>query len=196
MALIDDPSLLDRILRTFRIKGKIDPFELSDTAVPVFDIGLLTGLGADPTVVTTLADSQGVRVGTVSSQTYVPTEPIPLNDQDVTNSGPTVNPAAAAVIVDSGGLGTFGLKKVSGVITWSATKIDFQVEWRNGANSATVALWSFLVGDTGGHSLQFGPWLLNFATDERVRIVTASGGTGTADATIVVTANVLPSAAS
>ncbi len=182
-ALIVDPALQAAVIRQFNLRGALSPFELTEKVVPIFDIGQL--VGAAPTVVTTLVGSQGIRVGTANAGVYLPVGGIRRNDGDITNSGATVNPAAAAVIVDTGQLAA-GTHFFHAIINWNAAILDFQIEWRNAANAATLALWGFQVG-TGQPSVQFGPHPLNIATNERLRVVTASGGTGTADATVMTT---------
>ncbi len=193
MALIDDPDLLDQILREFRIKGQISPFDLSNIAVPVIDIGLLTGIALSPTVVTTLAGNQGVRVGTGAPNEYLHTGPQGFVVAGFNNRGSTVNPAAGAVISDSGALGP-GLVVFYFVINWDAAILDFQVEWRNAANSANLGTIGFLLG-TGQPSVKFGPITLSLGTNERLRVVTASGGIGTADATVINSGSVTISGA-
>ncbi len=183
-ALIVDPALQASVIRQFNLKGELAPFNLTENVVPIFDIGTLLR-AIDPTVVTTLAGSAGIRVGVFSSSTFLPTGPSPINDGDVTNSGATVNPAAAAVIVDGGAVAAGGNFQVSCLLNWNAAILDFQIEWRNAANSATLATYGFQLG-TGLPHVSWGPFILTMATSERIRIVTASGGTGTADATISI----------
>ncbi len=190
-ARIIDPDLQARVVRQFNLLGPLAPFNLTENVVPIFDIGQL--IGAAPTVITTLAGSQGVRVGTAQSTHYLNVEPTFWSSTDIVNSGAVVNPAAGAVIVDTGQLSA-AFKKFWCVINWNAAILDFQIEWRNAANSATLATIGFQVG-TGQPSVQFGPVIVSPASNERLRVVTASGGTGTADAT-VISNSVVNSAAS
>ncbi len=136
-----------------------------------------------PTVVTTLAGAQGVRVGLVNENNYLSTEGTRYNDTDVINSGAVVNPAAAAVIVDSGQL-PGGSVVFNAWLNWNAAILDFQIEWRNAANSATIATFGFQLG-TGLPHIHWGPFVLQITANERLRVVSASGGTGTADATVM-----------
>ena len=182
-AQIDDPTLLDRILRTFRIKGRIAPFEISETAVPVFDIGNLTGL--DPTVVTTLADSQGVRVGLASVPSAINTTVPRYADTDIVNSGPTVNPGAGAVIADTGQLTSGTTQQFHWILAHSAAlAVDFAVEWRNAANTATLATWAYLLIAGGQTEAMFQPFTLSIALNERLRIITPAAVVGTVNCTI------------
>ncbi len=183
MPLIVDPALQASVIRQFNLRGELAPFNLTENVVPIFDIGTLLR-AIDPTVVTTLAGSQGVRVGVADAQTFLPTSGPRYEDTSVTNSGATVNPAGGAVIVDTGQLNS-GANVFQAIINWNAAILDFQIEWRNAANAATLATFGFQLG-TGQPCVQFGPITLGMATDERLRIVSASGGVGTADATVIV----------
>ncbi len=183
-ALIVDPALQAEVIRQFNLRGELAPFRLTEEVVPIFDIGRLLSL-AVPTVVTTLEGSQGVRIGTTGGTDYLPVGPVQIDDGDVTNSGAVVNPGAAAVLVDPGAVVGSSIRHVEGVINWNTAEIDFQVEWRNAANTATLTLWSYFCG-AGNASVKFGPWFLNIASGERIRVVTAGGGVGTADVTIVI----------
>lgn len=178
--LIDDPDLLSEILREFKVKGAIDPFQISQIALPVFDIGSLSG--ATPTVVTTTAGGSGVRIGTLNSVTSIVVSPQVLANTNVTDSGPVVNPAAAQVIADSGQL-TAAENLVHLTTNNNAAISDFQLEWRNAANTATITQWTFQVG-TGQPNVQFGPMALFMASNERLRLVSGSAVVGTVAATI------------
>ncbi len=182
-ALIVDPALQARVIRQFNLRGELAPFNLTENVVPVFDIGTLTGIALDPRVVTTLAGSQGVRVGTIDAGTYVPTADTVFDDGDVTNRGVTVNPAAGAVISDSGAR-TSGIHVVHAFINWTAAILDFAIEWRNAANDTTIATWPVFVG-TGLPYVHWGPFVFNVVGSERFRVITPTGGTGTADATVM-----------
>ncbi len=180
-ARIIDPELQAAVIRQFNLRGALAPFNLTEDVVPVFDIGSL--LGNLPTVVTTLAGSTGVRMGTPNAVTYMTVEGTRYDDSDSVNSGAVSNPAAAAVIVDTGQLAA-GATILSAIINWNTAILDFQIEWRNAANSANLAVFGLFCG-TGQPSVQWGPWVFQMGLNERLRVVTASGGTGTADATIM-----------
>ncbi len=181
-ALIVDPALQASVIRQFNLKGELAPFNLTENVVPIFDIGrLLTSI--NPTVVTTLLGSQGVRVGTAAGSTYVQTSTPLVNDNNVTDGGFQVNPGAAAVVVDTGALSA-GTREITAYLNGSAL-FDVIVEWRDAANAATLASWSLLVGGAGvGNHVQFGPVNLNFLASERVRIVTGGAVVGTLSSAI------------
>ncbi len=178
--LIVDPALQASVIRQFNLRGELSPFLLTNRVVPTFDIGSLTRT-LDPTVVTTLLGQQGVRIGTSNDHQYIPIEHTAWEDVDVENRGPTVNPAAGAVITDTGALGS-GPHVVEAFINWDAAILDFSVEWRNVGNTATLATWTVFVG-TGAPYVHWGPYVVKITGGERVRVITATGGTGNADAT-------------
>ncbi len=170
-ALIDDPALLDRILRTFRIKGRVRPFELSETAIPTFDIGNLGGL--DPTVVTTNAGSTGVRIGTLNDSAGLQTNTAHFARAEITDGAVAINPAAGTVLVDTGQLAQQN-HLVEAVVS-SNVPVDFRLEWRNAADAATVASWTVLCGGPSAVPHVFGPWNLeDVLLNERFRVVNVS----------------------
>ncbi len=181
-ALIVDPALQAAVIRQFNLRGELAPFQLTEQVVPIFDIGQL--LGAAPTVVTTTVDSQGLRVGTASQSTAL-TVLRPAFDDGNVSSDVTVNPIAGAVLADTGAVAFGSVFQLSAQINWNTAIVDFQVEWRNAANDTTLAQWEYQVG-TGLPHVTFGPVALNMLTSERIRIVTASGGTGTSSSTVTI----------
>ncbi len=151
--------------------------------MPIFDIGRLASIDT-PQVVTTLAGSQGVRVGTVNRTTALLNAPIETNDADVTDSGVVVNPGAATVLADTGAL---TLNNFLVEVHFSSTVIaDFRIEWRNAANAANVASWSSFA-DSHGYTL--GPWNLRLAASERIRILNIAAVVGSV--TAVVSASII-----
>ncbi len=180
MPLIVDPELVARVVRQFNLRGELAPFNLTENVVPTFDIGRLQGQAVDPTVVTTLANSQGVRVGTISAVTALPTMPVRYDDGDIVNSGPTVNPAAGQVIADTGQLGP-GRHLVHWVLNTSVAA-DLHLEWRNAADAATLATWPFFI-DVGNASM-FESLALEFSLNERLRVITPVAVVGTVNATV------------
>ncbi len=183
MPLIVDPALQASVIRQFNLRGELAPFNLTENVVPIFDIGTLLR-AVDPTVVTTLAGSQGVRVGTATAITALPTIQPRTAAAEITDGGFQVNPGAAAVLVDTGPLAA-GEFVVTAWLNGSAV-YDVILEWRNAANAANLATISLLVGGvaTGDH-VQFGP--MNFgslALNERFRIVTGGAVVGTVSSAI------------
>ncbi len=182
---IIDPALQARVVSEFNLLGELSPFVLTNRVVPIFDIGSLSG--ATPTVVTTTAGSQGVRVGTASIVEALPIIDPTIQDTDVVDSGVVAAPAAGAVLADTGQL-PGGIRFCAGLINTNAPITDFRVEWRNAANAASLAIWHFYVG-VGGPSATWGPFTLQVLLNERVRIVNGSLNAGTtAAATIQATA--------
>ncbi len=179
--LIVDPALQASVIRQFNLRGELAPFRLTEEVVPIFDIGqLLTAI--NPTVVTTLAGATGVRVGTTLNQA-VATLGVAYDDGDFVTSGAVVNPGAAQLLADQGG-GESGPIVVEGTINSNAAISDFDIEWRNAANTATLATWTVFCG-TGQPSVHFGPWHLSLLAAERVRIMNGSIIVGTVNATIL-----------
>ncbi len=180
---IVDPELQARVVRTFNLRGDLAPFRLTEQVVPVFDIGRITGL--TPTEVTTLAGSQGIRVGTAGATQNLTTGPVRYNDGDITNSGPVVNPAAAQVIADTG-----QLTAAHHIIHWLLNIDvggDLHVEWRNAANAATLATWPYFIAG-GGNASMFQPFIVNIALNERIRVITPAAVVGTVNATVAASA--------
>ncbi len=181
MPLIVDPQLQASVIRQFNLRGELAPFNLTENVVPIFDIGTLLR-AIDPTVVTTLAGSQGVRVGTSGTAALVTAQP-PVVDTNVTDGGFAVNPGAAALLVDSGALGAGD--RTFDIYLGGSALFDLIIEWRNAANAANVATWSILAGDVGGGgNVHWGPHNLDLANNERVRIVTGGAVVGTVASTI------------
>ncbi len=180
-ALIVDPQLQASVIRQFNLKGELAPFNLTENVVPIFDIGALVRT-VDPTVVTTLAGSQGVRVGT--NGTGLLTRPVSFGDTQIDNSGPVVNPAAGTVLADTGALGA-GAQQVHWTINNNAAAVsDFAVEWRDAAEAVTLAIWTFFVGGNAPSMHMFNPLMLQFVASERLRIVATSVVVGTVNATV------------
>ncbi len=182
MALIVDPALQAAVIRQFNLRGELAPFNLTEQVVPIFDIGQL--VGAAPTVITTLVDAQGVRVGTIGAVNYLPVEATRFDDTDVTNSGVVVNPAAAQVIVDSGAFPNSGNHRVDVWMASNGALGLFEIQWRNAANAATLATWGFILGTAGESTFNWGPFILNMALNERIRIVTVAAIVGSVNATV------------
>ncbi len=183
-AIIVDPALQAAVIRQFNLRGELAPFNLTENVIPVFDIGKLTALADTPTVVTTLLGSQGVRVGTAGAANYIPVEGIPFDDGDITNSGVVVNPAAAQVIVDGGAVGATATFEFNVVMASNGALGLFEIQWRNAANTATLATWGFIIGSGGPATYGWGPFVLNLAISERIRVVTVAAIVGSVNATV------------
>ncbi len=183
MALIVDPALQASVIRQFNLKGELAPFNLTENVVPIFDIGQL--LGAPPTVVTTTLGQQGVRVGTAFGPNALQTRTPRINDGDVTDGGTAVNPAALAVLVDSGQLA--GGEQMVSIYFSANVVVDFRIEWRNAANTATIASWTILQGGPSAAPFQWGPTTFAITTNERIRVVNVGVVVGTVSSCISTT---------
>ncbi len=177
-AIIVDPALQAAVIRQFNLRGELAPFNLTENVVPVFDIGSL--VGNLPTVVTTLAGSQGVRIGVDTTLK----NSIPVTEPRVaaTDGGFVVNPGAAAVLVDTGQL-TAANRTFKAWMNGNAI-YDLIVEHRNAANAANIESWSLLVGGVGVGNMVVWDATFTVAANERVRIVTGGAVVGTVSACI------------
>ncbi len=170
-ALIVDPALQAAVIRQFNLRGELAPFQLTEQVVPIFDIGQLIGETRDPTVVTTLLGSQGVRVGTLDGNTVLPVVIGPaLSDTDdvFDDSGIVTNPAANTVLINLVAPGVAVTEDIE--IFISADVIgQFVVEWRNAANAANLETWTVIAG---GPSSSVFTWRkqIRFAGSERIRV--------------------------
>ncbi len=184
-ALIVDPELVARVVRQFNLKGPLAPFNLTENVIPTFDIGQLTGIAPDPTVVTTTQGSQGVRVG-VAVGASLPTQTTAYFPAQVSNSGSVTNPGAATVLVDTGALGT-GAHLVHWMVNSDAAAASvFDIEHRNAANSANLAVWNVQFPAGGGAFGMFQQLTMNVIFGERFRIVNPAAITGKVCMTIGV----------
>ncbi len=175
-AIIVDPALLAAVTRQFQLRGTLDPFNLTENVVPVFDIGQLTGTTPDPRVVTTLAGSQGVRVGTLDRASPLTVVPAEIDDEDVNDGDVVVNPAAAQVIRSTGQL-TAGNHWLWAEV---ATNVDTaaRLVWRNAANNADLATWTVLQQQRSSPHV-WGPWNVRVETNERFNIIPVAAIVGT-----------------
>ncbi len=170
MPLIVDPALQAAVIRQFNLRGELAPFNLTENVIPTFDIGRITGF--DPTVVTTTAGQQGIRIGTVNSIAYLPVGQPDIGAAGVFDGGVTINPAAGAVIADGGPVGGTGRRSVRVQMSGNAV-YDFQIQWRDAANLVNLATWTILAG---GASPNIASWerTINLTLNERVRVVVLS----------------------
>ncbi len=192
MPLIIDPALQASVVRQFNLRGELAPFNLTENVVPIFDIGTLLR-AVDPTVVTTAAGFTGVRPGTTGNDQYLTTFIPVVEDTGIFNSGATVNPGAAQVLVDTGQRSA-GPMLIHWIINNNAAISDFDVQWRNAADAATLATWTYFAG-TGQPSVSSILMNLDMALNERIRIVTGGAVVGTVNATISVNPSISASIA-
>lgn len=174
MAEIDDPELVAQIVRQLNVKGPLQPFQIPEVAMPVFDIGRLTALDL-PT-----------RVGTASANSYLPSALPVLESGDFFDGEFDTNPAAGAVVVNTQNLPA-GVYQVRATIS-STVSGRFLFSWRNAANTADVATWSFEV--SGDHPpVLLGPFMCNVALNQRFQISVPNAIVGTVATGLIVSLN-------
>ncbi len=179
-AIIVDPALQAAVIRQFNLRGELAPFNLTENVVPVFDIGSLTG--NLPTVVTTLAGTTGVRVGLSNVDSSFQTTLPKLAAAELDNDS-TVNPTAGDVGATTGQLAVATFL-MDGFVCNNGAITDISFEWRNAADSATLATWTLFVG-TGGPTARWGPYVIdNTVLNQRMRVVYNSTITATVNSTI------------
>ncbi len=179
--LIIDPALEAEVVRQFNLRGALAPFLLTNRVVPIFDIGRLTSLIV-PTVVTTLEGSTGVRIGLSNVDSSFQTTLPKLGAAEVDNDT-TVNPTAGDVGATTGQLAVADFL-MDGFVCNNAAITDISIQFRNAADSATLALWTLFAG-TGGPTQRWGPYVIeNTVLNQRVRVVYNSTITATVNSTL------------
>lgn len=179
-ALIVDPALIAAVTRQFNLRGELKPFNLTENVVPTFDIGKLTGIDPVPTQVVTPGNALAVRIGTLGGEALEVTFPEHIAPDVFNNS--TAAPGANTVLADTGQL-SFGVRRMQIRMSHDdAVARHFEIQWRNAANSATIAtypIWVFTSTNTWLNvSIQ--------AVNERVRIVNVTAIAGLALSYIAV----------
>lgn len=162
-ALIVDPALVAAVTRQFNLRGELQPFNLTENVVPVFDIGTLLGL--DPTVVTTPNLVLMVAAGHSAAANHYAAAPPDSAGLNVASED--VNPASGAVLADTGQLAA-GLHYCQmSLSTDEATIRHYVLQHRDAANAASIAVWNFWIEDLNGVR----PWSFSvtFALNERLR---------------------------
>ena len=176
-AIIVDPELLAAVTRQFQLRGSLQPFNLTENVVPVFDIGRLTGI-IQIQKVATPDSGDAVRVGVATANHLSVGDP-PYDDSDIFQVEAS-NPTAATVLADTGQL-TSGIHRISARYAQdSTTTTNILFEWRNAANSATLALWRAFPD----HDWLFDPIFVSVLTNERFRFVQNANITASVDTTI------------
>ena len=188
MARIVDPVLIADIISNLNVQGPLAPFEVGETAIPVFDIGK----NLSPDVVTTLAGFQGVRPGTISNKDYLTVGPPRVNSAEEADGGIVNGPVATTVLADTGQL-VAGDWLVWFYITGSTAEAQLRFQRRNAANSGNVTQQSLIFTEPGGPIIST-PFIMDVVTDERFRIEVAANVTGLI-ATTIFHANVSASLA-
>ena len=184
MASIVDPDLIANIVQQLNVKGALSPFEISEIAVPVFDIGRLAGLTGVQKIATPGSDV-AVRVGTSSDTITVATSLPRVAAASMFDSGAIVNAGAAADILDTGQLAA-GLHLVQ--VTMSTdTAIFFQLQWRNAADAANNATFTFVAIPGGVMKLNF---MVTLVLNERFKVINGGGAVVGASAATIIAAPV------
>lgn len=101
-------------------------------------------------------------------------------------TGRTTNPAANAVIVDTGQLaaGDFDVKAFMTAVGATMTRELIELQHRNAANSATINAWQ--MGMVGGATVHMEvDFSLTIATNERLRVLIGQTLTGICGGTIM-----------
>ncbi len=177
MAQIVDPGLIADIVKQLNVKGPLAPFEIAEVAVPVFDIGQLTGLDINRKV-TTPASADAVRVGT-NNQALLVGE-LSGAAASLDNNGVLINPGVAAIFCDTGQLNQENTR----INCWVSSDIVgmiWQVAWRNAADSSTIATIQILQATPQPFFFTFMAFPL---VNERIQIRNTNAETGNATATI------------
>lgn len=161
MAEIDDPELVAQIVRQLNVKGPLQPFQIPEVAMPVFDIGRLTALDL------------ATRVGLFSEEHLTSAEPSALLADLATSR--SASPVAGLVLADTGQL-TAGLHLINAQISVSLATGNFDLQWRNAANAATLRTIPFEVTHEGSKAIKY---MVNIAAaNERFRFVSVAAYVG------------------
>ncbi len=172
-ALIVDPELQAEVIRQFNLRGDLSPFQLTEQVVPIFDIGRLVSAATVQEVVTpNLLTS--VLIG-LSATTRALVVGDPSSSETQVFSDTSVAPGAGTVLADTGAVGTVELQIQAFAGHNDGTPRIFTLEWRNAANSATIASFPMSVETSVGFKFRG-----IMATGERFRWVTATAVTNTA----------------
>lgn len=167
-ALIVDPELLAAVTRQFNLRGELQPFNLTENVVPIFDIGRLVGI-TEVQKVATPDSANAVRVGAAAAfhlnTGLEASAPADWFDDS------TLNPAAGTVLADTGQLaagihmiwGSFGMDDVTQVV-------DASLQWRNAANAANVGELQINASGEGPY-VRVGPLFVDVTLNERFRWV-------------------------
>lgn len=165
MATIVDPVLIADIVSQLNIRGELAPFEISQVAFPVFDIGRLAGLTGVQKVAT--PDSENaVRVGAATDfhlpSGYQASQPAEwFNDE-------SLNPGVGDILADTGQLAAGVHVLHTGFSSDDKTTGNIiELQWRNAANSANVASMQFMFLGRGQQNI--GPFFVNVAVNQRFR---------------------------
>jgi len=166
-AIIVDPELLGAITRQFQLRGELQPFNLTENVVPIFDIGRLLALDpVVPTQVVSPGSTFAVRVGLSGSDHLAVGAPGFDSSDVIVDTQNAI--AAGTVLADSGQLSTGDFYVDCSISQNDGTTVDLALEWRNAANTGDILVIPFFAGLRVGKLFNF----RGILTDERFRLVT------------------------
>lgn len=148
---IDDPLLVADLIKLLSIKGAIGRLPLADIVIPVVNLGDVV----QPTVET--------RVN-------------PWRSSDVFSIGPQIAVAAGTVLADTGALpqGIYDVAVMcQGVDDSAPTTEAINLEHRDAANAANLAVWSHMIFDNTVSMVVFPYYTFSYelGVNERLRAV-------------------------
>ncbi len=140
-AEIVDPDLQAQVIREFNLKGALSPFNLTETVVPIIDIGRLLSVAVQEVVTPGQADSVQIGIGATDESL-----PVSFPSHVSTNAfeDSTAAPAAATVLVDTGQITTASEYFIQFSVSHDDAALrHFELQWRDGANAANLAVYPF-----------------------------------------------------
>lgn len=167
--VVDDQQLLADCIRLLRASGELGQLRLSDTVQLVAPVTPIRTVDVNLTndFVSVRRDQAGpINWRNIS---YPPRHAA----AQINSAGLTTNPAAGAVLADTGALAAddyYFLVIITDRLTAAPT--DFRVQWRDAANAANQAEVPLVDGGTATFQLE------GFATNERLRITAGQAMTG------------------
>ncbi len=162
--IIVDPELIAAVTRQFNIRGELQPFNLTENVVPVFDIGRLTGI-TQIQKVTTPDEALTVRIGQAAGNDHLAVAAPVCETTDIVTDSKNA-PSAGTILSDTGQLAA-GIHWISTQISQTNTTVESMIfEWRNAANSAALVTFRIQLNEDQSGSIDF---VGNFALNERLR---------------------------
>jgi hypothetical protein len=158
-----DPELTVDLTRLLQIRGPLGVLNVLDTIVPV------------------------VNMGDVATSTVKILQPA-FRSTDIFSEGVQIQQPANTLLADTGALaeGVYdvNINMTSGLLEVNQT---FQVQWRNAANSANLAVWPHVIRMVDANSISISLALaLDFGATERLRILQMLASGINSDAAAVI----------
>ncbi len=157
--------MIAQIVRQLNVQGPLSPFDIAETAVPVFDIGKLAGLDVAQEVVTP-GKTTTVLVGLTSNNSAMDTKTPGFAASEVVTDTQNAT-TAPTILADSGQLPASDYWVDCSISQNDGTTVDLELQWRNAANSANILSIPFFGGLRVGKLFAFRTVALN----ERFRLV-------------------------